>query len=116
MIGQPVPGSAGKIEKLTEAPIIPHLELLEPRLPSAKPAKKAVNPTTNHLCRSKGWKRAIFIRFHAPPSGAKKAMLSIFVPSRDLSILYLPHKYCAKTRGKILSPGIYNIFPLKITN
>ena len=106
---QALPGKPRNSRKFQS---LPHLELLDPRLPSANPAKKAVNPTTNHLCRSKGWKRATFIRFHARPKGAKKAILSIFLPPRILSFPYLPHIYYAKTVRKIRSSGIYIIFSL----
>ena len=107
---QALPGKPRNSRKLQSSP---HLELLDPRFPSASPAKKAVNPTTSHLCRSKGWKRAAFIRFHARPRGAKKAILSIFIPPRIFSHPDFPHIYYVKTAIKIRSPGIYIIFLVK---
>ena len=52
----------------------PAFEKFGPRPPSVNPARNALNPITNHLVRSKGLNRAIFIRFHALLRGSKYSM------------------------------------------
>lgn len=55
-------------------PSSPQFEDPDPLFPSINPARKAVNPTTNHLVKSKGLKRAVFIRFHPRLKGSKYSM------------------------------------------